>query len=79
MPGSVSYIGRCAFADCNSVTSVYIPNSVKHIGYAGFDCDYATIYCEQAEYTTDWDSDREGYFSIHSPHPTIKWGQAMPY
>ena len=39
IPNSVTTIGRDAFCDCSSLTSVTIPNSVTSIGYSAFFCD----------------------------------------
>ena len=33
---SVTFIGNYAFCDCNSLTSITIPNSVTSIGYQAF-------------------------------------------
>ena len=36
IPGSVTYIGTCAFYNCSSLTRITIPNSVTSIRYATF-------------------------------------------
>ena len=44
IPNSVTYISGCAFANCDSVTSIIIPNSVSSIG------DEAFIECDSLRY-----------------------------
>ena len=37
IPANITRIGKCAFSDCTSLTSVTIPNSVTEMGYSAFE------------------------------------------
>ena len=55
--GSVEVIGYRAFAHCNTLTSIIIPNSVTSIGASAFlGCSSLLIYCEAKSKLHDWDS-----------------------
>ena len=50
-------ISSGAFANCNSLESIFIPKNITYIGwYAFFDCKSLIIYCEADSQPTDWDS-----------------------
>ena len=44
IPGSVETIGEGAFQGCNNLESVFIPDSVIHIGSSAFDCSLSTVF-----------------------------------
>ena len=54
----VTGINEGAFAECTSLTSIVIPNSVESVGNNAFEyCVSITIYCEALEQPSGWDSD----------------------
>ena len=55
--GSVTSIGDGAFAGCNTLISITIPEEITSIGeYAFGECDALTIYCEASSKPSGWSS-----------------------
>ena len=78
IPASVTYkgvvypvtsIGKSAFWDCTSLSTITIPSSVTSIGYwAFYNCPSLTIYCEVASQPSGWNS------SWNPDNRPVMWG-----
>lgn len=71
----VESIGRFAFADCKSLKSIFIPNTIKFMA----DCifyrpnDYLIIYCEINSMHNEWDDEWNwgGKTNLNGSHKNI--------